>query len=557
MQPTDTATSRDTYDVVVVGAGFAGLYALRTVRALGLSVVVLEAGTGVGGTWFWNRYPGARCDVESVDYSFSFDEALEDDWVWTERYATQPELLRYAEHVAARFDLVRDIRFRTRLESAEYDERAMRWNLTTDAGGEISARFCVMASGCLSAAKVPALPGLADFEGEWLHPGAWPEQDGPGLRGKRVGVIGTGSTGVQIISTLAPEVEQLTVFQRTPHYTVPARNAALPAEALDAIKREYAVRRDRSRRSRRGFPLPPEATERSIFDFDPAEQRERLERMWARGGSVFTSTFGDLGVDRDANGIAADFVREKIRETVADPVTAERLCPTDYPLGGKRPCVGSDYYETYNRENVELVSLRETPIRRFVAGGVQVADREIPLDVVIFATGYDAITGSLDAIDIRGRGGATLKDHWATGAMAYLGLCSAGFPNMFFITGPGSPSVLTNMVLAIEQHIDLMRDVLVYASGLGAATVEADADAEILWGEHVATLAGKTLLVEADSWYLGANIPGKPRAFMPYPGGMAAFADECRSVEQAGFAGFAFEAYGLDRAVAADRGTTG
>lgn len=529
-------------DAVVVGAGFAGLYALHTLRGMGLDVRVFEAGTGVGGTWFWNRYPGARCDVESVDYSYSFSDDLQQEWTWSERYAAQPEILRYAEHVAERFDLRPHITFSTRVVSAVFDEAAARWTVTTDAGEVLSARFCVMATGCLSTTRIPDFPGFEDFRGEWLHPGAWPQDAEVALRGKRVGVIGTGSTGIQVITAVAPEAERLVVFQRTANYSMPAHNGPLPEEVVREVKAAYPERRREARRTRRGFPLPPTVTSESVFAYSAAERRERLERAWAYGGAIFTSTFGDIGVDRRANDVAADFVREQIRRIVDDPATAELLCPDDHPLGGKRPCVDTGYFETFNRDNVELVDVGSSPISSFTERGVVVGGREIELDVVVFATGYDAITGTLAQIDIRGRGDRTLLDAWAPGASAYLGICCAGFPNLFTITGPGSPSVLCNMIVSIEQHVELLAALVERAGVDGAGTVEAEPDAERAWAGHVAEIANGTLLMEGNSWYLGANVPGKPRMFMPYAGGMAQFDAECRDILDRDFAGFAFDA---------------
>lgn len=535
---TDASEGTAVCDAVVVGAGFAGLHVLHTLREKGLRVRVFEAGSGVGGTWFWNRYPGARCDVESVDYSYSFSDELQQEWTWSERYAAQDEILRYAEHVADRFGLRPQITFDTRVTAATWDELTARWTVTTDTGETVSARFCVMATGCLSTTRIPDFAGSERFRGETLHPGAWPQDGAVDLRGKRVGVIGTGSTGIQVASAVAPDAARLFVFQRTANYSMPAHNGPLSDEQVRAVKATYPERRRESRRTRRGFPLPEGVTTEPISAFTPDEQRERLERMWAHGGAIFTSTFGDLTVDPDANRIAADFVREKIREIVDDPRTAELLCPDDHPLGGKRPCVDTGYYETFNRDNVELVDVRRSPIGAFTEHGVRVADREIALDVVIFATGYDAITGTLARIDIRGRDGRTLREAWADGATAYLGITPAGFPNLFTITGPGSPSVLCNMIVSIEQHVELMT-ALIDRAGT-ASTVEADSDAERRWAEHVAEIAAGTLLNEGNSWYQGANVPGKPRVFMPYAGGMAQFESECREILDRDFDGFAF-----------------
>jgi cation diffusion facilitator CzcD-associated flavoprotein CzcO/acetyl esterase/lipase len=529
-------------DAVVVGAGLAGLYALYKLRGLGLRTVCFEAGSGVGGTWYWNRYPGARCDVESVDYSYSFSEELQQDWTWTERYASQPEILAYIEHVAERFDLLGPITFDTRVVAATFDEAAEEWEVTTDAGARVVAPICVMATGCLSTLRVPDYPGIDSFGGELIHPGAWPHEE-VRLDGRRVAVIGTGSTGIQLVSALAPEVDQLHVFQRTANYSMPAHNGPMPAAAMDRVKAEYPERRREARRTRRGFPVPPEASTESIFDYPPEEREQRLERMWANGGAIFTAAFGDLTTNAAANEIAAEFVRDRIREKVADPEVAARLCPEDHPLGGKRPCVDTGYYETFNRENVRLIDINETPIVEFDATGLRTTEGHVDLDAVIIATGYDAITGTLNAIDIRGRDGRLLREKWADGPTALLGLMSAGFPGLFLLTGPGSPSVLCNMTVSIEQHTDLMITLLERARQDGSYFVEAEDEAEQRWAEHVAEIAAPTVLVEANSWYLGANIPGKPRRFMPYAAGMVKFIEECDAVIGADFEGFRF---GLD-----------
>lgn len=527
-------------DAVVVGAGLAGLCAMHHLCRRGLTVRAFEQGSGVGGTWFWNRYPGARCDVESVDYSFGFDDALQQEWIWTERYAAQPEILRYTEHVADRFHLRELISFDTRVVSAEFDESDYRWLVRTDSGEALRARWCVMATGCLSTPQLPDIPGIETFAGEKIHPGRWPQDRVVELAGRRVGILGTGSTGIQLVSALAETVEQLTVFQRTANYSMPAHNHPLGAQELADIKADYPRRRIVARQTRRGFPLPPVVTTKSVFDFGPSEQRERLVRSWANGGAIFTSTFGDLGRDARANQIAADFVRERIREKVADPEVAELLCPHDHPLGGKRPCVDTGYYEVFNRNNVRLVDLKTEPIIAFTADGVTTAAGPVPLDVMIFATGYDAITGTLRAIDIVGREGQRLRDHWADRPSAYLGLCTSGFPNLFLLTGPGSPSVLCNMTVSIEQHVELMMRLLDEARQRAAVTVEAEPWAEEQWADHVNEIAASTLMLSAASWYRGSNIPGKPDAFMPYAGGMAAFIGECDEILAADCRGFQF-----------------
>ena len=531
----------DDLDAVVVGAGFAGLYALHRLRGLGLRVRVFEQGDGVGGTWYWNRYPGARCDIESLDYSYSFSEELEQEWEWSERYPTGPEILGYLNHVADRFELRRDIQLSTRVERAEYDEAAERWLLTTAGGARFSARYCVMASGCLTSVNRPEFEGLDDFEGEWHHTARWPH-DGVELAGKRIGVIGTGSTGIQLIPQLARQAGQLHVFQRTANFSMPAHNKPLDPEVQRSAKAGYRERRQLARESLSGVPRShPEAIpQRSALDVTPAEREQIFERGWAEGGigGVLLS-FNDINVNPEANAAAAEFVRSKIRQIVVDPETAERLCPTTHPIGTKRICVDINYYETYNRDNVTLVDVRTDPIERITPTGIKTRDGHYELDLIVFATGFDAITGALLEIDIRGRAGQTLRQKWSESPRTYLGLTLAGFPNMFLVTGPGSPSVLSNMVCSIEQHIDWIADCIGYLRERGLDTIEATAEAESGWVAHVAEVAGATLFPRANSWYLGANIPGKPRVFMPYLGGVGAYRSHCDEVAEKGYEGFA------------------
>jgi cyclohexanone monooxygenase len=532
-------TTTEVHDAVVVGAGFAGLHLLHSFRERGLRVMGVEAGEGVGGTWYWNRYPGARCDVESLDYSFGFHPDLEQEWSWSERYATGPEIHRYAEFVADRLDLRDLIRFRTRVEAAVFDDATGLWAVSLDDGTTAYARDCVMATGCLSTAKLPEIDGIETFAGEIHHPGRWPT-DEPDLRGKRIAVLGTGSSGIQLVSALAPVAGQLYVLQRTPNYSMPAQNRPLTEDELAEAKRTYPERRRIARRTKRGFPLPGTVTGRPASSFTRQEQRDRLEAAWQHGGAIFTSVFDDVTTDEESNLVVAEFVRGKIREIVNDPAVAERLTPRDHPLGGKRPCVDTGYYETFNRTNVELVDIRATPIERITTDSIVVGERELGIDVLIVATGYDAITGTLNAVDIRGRGGVRLKDDWRDGATAYLGLMPAGFPNLFVITGPGSPSVLSNMFVSIEQHVELLFRLLDERSRRGLPLIEAERGAQERWAERVAQIADSTLLVSANSWYLGANVPGKPRQFMPYAGGMDSFIRDCEDILDRGFDGFRF-----------------
>ncbi len=537
-RPTSGAEPSGEFDVVVVGAGFGGLYALHRLRGLGLSVRVYEAGGGVGGTWYWNRYPGARCDVESMAYSYSFSEELEQEWQWTDRYATQPEILHYIDHVADRFDLRRDIQLETRVLSVVYDdEGAGRWVVETDRGDRVLATFVVMAAGCLSAWQVPKFEGLDRFEGEWYHTGNWPHEP-VDLTGRRVGVIGTGSTGIQAIPVIAEQASELFVFQRTANFTVPARNQPLAPELEQQMKANYPEHRRRARES--PFALDVVPPDKSALAETPEERALRYETGWARGGPFgLLFAYTDLVTDEDANGTIAEFVRGKIRETVADHEVAELLSPRDHPFGTKRLCVDTDYYETFNRDNVTLVDVRRAPIEEITPKGLRAGGKEYELDVIVFATGFDAVTGALLNIDIRGRGGLTLRDKWEDGPRTYLGIQIAGFPNLFTVTGPGSPSVLTNMILAVEQHVDWIADCLVYLREHGLETIEATVEAEDAWVETVNELAEETLFPRANSWYVGANIPGKPRVFLAYVGGFGRYREACDDVVAGGYEGFA------------------
>ena len=523
-----------TVDVVVVGAGFAGLYALYRFRAQGLSVRVYEAGSDVGGTWYWNRYPGARCDVESVDYSYSFSDELQQEWDWTEKYASQPEILRYVRHVADRFDLRRDIRFDTRVLAAHLDEDTMRWTVESDRE-TVTARYCVFATGALSTAMTPNIPGLEQFGGETHHTGHWPHGDVE-LGGRRVGVIGTGSSGIQSIPIVAEQADHVVVFQRSANYSVPAGNTTIDAETRTRVKNTYAERRRLSRESGGGSPYNAYPTK--TMDTPPDERRAAFEARWELGGVLFSKTFPDQTIDPVANDEAKAFVEAKIREIVEDQEVAERLIPKDHPIGTKRICTDSDYYRTFNRDNVTLVDLRDAPIDCIDANGVVTTAGRYDLDVLIFATGFDAMTGSLDRIDIRGRGAVALKNRWADGPRSYLGLGVDGFPNMFIVTGPGSPSVLANMVLGAEQHIDWIADCLAYLDEHGCVAIEATPRAVDDWVAECNERAAATLFPIANSWYLGANIPGKPRVFMPFIGGFGVYGSVCAEVATAGYKGF-------------------
>ncbi|TQN40991.1 cyclohexanone monooxygenase [Blastococcus colisei] len=523
-------------DVVVVGAGFAGLAMLRELRdERGLSVQVLEAGDDVGGVWYWNRYPGARCDVDSTDYSYSFSSELDEEWNWSERYATQPEILRYVHHVADKFDLRSDISLGARVVEASWDEDSSHWHVSCENGLTGRGRYLVMATGCLSATKRPELDGLGDFRGQVLHTADWPAEP-VDLTDKRVGVIGTGSSGIQVIPTVAPVVDQLFVFQRTPTFSVPARHQVLTDADRAAIRAELPQRRELLRKSPTGLSVP--ITRQSALEVDDKERRAHYEEYWATAGFGFLLSYSDLLTNRESNDTAADFIRSKIAERVEDPELREKLTPRTYPYGAKRPCVDTGYYETFNRPNVTLVDIAESPLAKVTETSLHTSTAEYELDVIVFATGFDAMTGSLLRPEIRGRGGETLREHWQGGPLTYLGLATSGFPNMFIIAGPGSPSLLGNVMVSIEQHVDWVSDLLTRSLAEGTPTIEAQRDAEAEWVAHVNAAAAGTLYWEAASYYLGAEIPGKPRVFMPYAGGLRRYRRECDQVAQDGYAGF-------------------
>src|SRR5215470_6338597 len=536
----DTAGSASTQqvDVAVVGAGFAGLYLLHRLRKAGFSAVLLEEAGDVGGTWYWNRYPGARCDIQTIDYSYSFDPELENAWKWSEKYATQPEILRYLGFVADRYDLRRDIRFGTKVTSATWDEAAQRWQIATDNGAKVSCRHYIMATGCLSAPKPPEIDGVKEFKGEIYFTGRWPHE-GVNLTGKRVAVIGTGSSGIQAIPLLAEQAAQLTVFQRTPNFALPAHNGAPPAERLAALEGDRAAYREQARWSMVGVPWPQQTV--VSWQLSDAERRDRFETAWAAGDLVYilTQLWADQGVDVDGNRLVADLIREKIRGIVNDPETAAALTPNDHPFGAKRPCLDTNYYATYNRPNVTLVNLRQEPIKAITATGITTDRRSFDADVIIFATGFDAMTGAIMAVHpVSGRGGKSLSDVWAGGPQTYLGLTVAGFPNLFMITGPGSPSVLSNMAVSIEQHVDWVVERLAALRDAGFTTMEATEAAQAGWAKHMADCASLTLHRLANTWYTGANVPGKVQGVMPYTGGVGPYRTICDDVVSGGMLGF-------------------
>jgi cation diffusion facilitator CzcD-associated flavoprotein CzcO len=533
-RPAETGTI---YDAIVVGAGFAGMYMLHRLRGLGFSAKVFEAGGGVGGTWYWNRYPGARCDVESLQYSFSFSEELDQEWNWSEKYSPQPEILAYANHVADRFDLRRQIVFDTRVTAATFDEAANSWHIETDRGDKVTAKFCIMAVGCLSAPNRPAFEGAEDFRGPVYHTGEWPHE-GVDFTGLRVGVIGTGSSAIQSIPIIAQQASQLIVFQRTATWSVPAWNERLTPEYLKAAKADYPALRAKARARPTGFFFP--------FNTMPAleardDERDRqYEEAWKRGGLPFLGAYGDLLFEKAANDTIADFARKKIRGIVKDPATAELLCP-DNVFGCKRLCVDTNYFETYNLPHVKLVDVSKTPIERFTANGIEVNGIGYPLDAIVSATGFAAMTGSFDKMRITGRNGRTLAEKWQAGPRAYLGIASEGFPNLFMITGPGSPSVLASMIQAIEQHVDWLADCLGHMRDVGAASIEPTRQDEDAWVEHVNDVSTVSLRSTCSSWYVGTNIPGRPRVFMPYIGGFPVYVQKCNEVMSNGFSGFVLE----------------
>ena len=536
--PQNDAQAHPSYDAVIVGAGFAGLYMLYRLRQLGWHVRVFESGSGVGGTWYWNRYPGARCDVESVQYSYQFSDALQQEWEWTERYATQPEILRYANHVADRFDLRRDIQFDTRITSATFDEARAQWCLQTQHGERVTAPFCIMATGCLSSTNTPSFRGLDTFRGEVYHTGRWPHE-AVDFTGKRVGVIGTGSSAIQSIPVIAEQAQHLYVFQRTPHYTVPARNTPLDAEYKREIKRNYTALRSHAKQMFAGIDL--RLNDQPAVQASDEERQREYEARWTYGGVSFMGAFNDLLFNEASNATAAAFVRSKIHEIVRDPAIADALSPR-YVIGCKRLCVDTGYYDTFNRANVTLVDVSKAPIDAITPVGVKQGGREYAIDCLVLATGFDAMTGALFNIDIRGKAGQTLREKWLGGPRTYLGLMTAGFPNFFTITGPGSPSVLTNMLPSIEQHVEWITDCLKHLRSRDVDRIEPTLEAENEWVAHVNEVAGTNLRSSCSSWYVGANVPGKPRVFMPYIGGFPAYVQKCSEVVAAGYRGFILSA---------------
>lgn len=519
-----------TVDCVVVGAGFSGLYMVHRLRELGVSVQGIEAGYGVGGTWFWNRYPGARCDIPSLLYSYSFDRSLRDDWRWSEKYSPQPEILAYAQHVADRFDLKDSFLFETRVTGMTFDEASELWRVETDRGDSFTARWVVAATGCLSVPKTPDIPGADSFEGPAYLTGLWPHE-GVDFTGLRVAMIGTGSSAIQSTPLIADQAAQLTIFQRTPNFSLPARNRELSDNEIAEFMTTFPAYKALLDSGQPALPAPPE-------DWQPSadELKVSAEALWGGDGLLALIGFPNLTKDARINAIAADYIRDKIKEIVQDPATADALTPRDHPIGAKRPCVDTDYYAAFNRPNVALVDLRKTPIVEINATGVKTTEGQVDVDAIVFATGFDAMTGALLNMDIRGRGGVRLADAWAEGPRTLLGLQVAGFPNLFTVTGPGSPSVLSNMIVSLEQHVDWIARAIGHLRAANHTVMEPDAAAQDAWVAHVNEVAAGTLYPQANSWYMGANVPGKPRVFMPYVG--PNYKIRCDEIAANGYEGF-------------------
>lgn len=532
-----SSTAPAEFDAIIIGAGFSGMYQLHCLRdRLGLSVQVIEAADGVGGTWYWNRYPGARCDSESHSYCYAFSDDLVQNWEWSERYPGQAEIMRYLNYAADSLDLKRDIRFNTRVTGAKYNEATNRWHVTVEGGEVVVAKFLITGVGCLSTANIPDIPGLKNFKGDWYHTGEWPHE-GVDFTGKRVGQIGTGSTGIQAAPVIAAEAKHLTVFQRTANYSVPARNVKLTDEFKAYIRDHFDDIRQVMHTNTGGHCFS--IKDRKVFDVSDEERLAIYEASWEKGGLEFRACFEDLVKNKAGNDTVAAFLCNKIREVVNDPATADKLANIDHPYAAKRPPIDTNYFETYNRDNVSLVDIRSDPIEEITSEGIRTGTSEYPLDIIVFATGFDAMTGALLRLNIEGRDGVALSKAWEAGPRNYLGLQVAGFPNLFTITGPGSPSVLCNMPVAIEQHVEWITDCISHMRDNEIETIEATPKAADGWVEEVNRAADETLLPQVGhSWYLGANVPGKPRVFMPYAGGLAHYRQLCNDVASKGYEGF-------------------
>lgn len=526
------------YDVVVVGAGIGGIYAIYRMRQQGLSVLGLESASGVGGVWFHNRYPGARVDVESCEYCYHFSGELFREWHWTERYADQSELLRYFNHVVDRFDIRRHILFETPMSGARWCPEEGRYHVDTATGLRVTCRFLVMATGNLSASRKPDFIGLDDFRGEWAQTSHWPDRPVQ-TTGRRIAVIGTGSSGVQVIPVLAAQAEHLYVFQRSPNYSVPARNGPPDAARFHAIAADVSAKRAQLLATRAGISsgLPPLLP---YGEYSEEERRERLERQWAHGGQGMNRVFTDQGTDQAVNGVVAEFVRSKIREIVKNPEVAETLCPHDHPIGSRRLCVDTDYYATYNRDNVTLVDIAKHPIERITETGIRTAGGEYEVDLIVFALGFNAFRGALDQVDIRNEKGETPTQHWDRGPRTMLGLMTTGFPNFFFLTGPGSPSVLSNMVLMNEEHANWVADMIAHMDARGYDTVEPSAEAQATWGDQVKEAASKLLRLGVKNYMVHVNEDDGSRVFMPYIGGVDRYKEISDAIAAQGYPGFVF-----------------
>ncbi len=529
--------TRSQFDAIVVGAGIAGLYMLHRLREAGLSSLVLERGHGVGGTWYWNRYPGARCDVESLEYSYSFCEELQQEWNWSERYSGQPEILDYINHVAQRFDLLKDVKFGTSVLQATFDDTTSQWIVETDQGDRFTALFLIMATGCLSSTNTPEIEGRDSFKGNTYHTGNWPHHE-VDFGGQRVGIVGTGSSAIQAIPHIASGCESLTVFQRTPNFSVPARNGFISKSYESRVKANYSEFRARNRLMPAALGSTFIGNNQSALDASAEEQQLEFAKRWKIGGFGFLGAFNDLTINKESNDVAAEFARERIRETVEDPATAEVLCP-DSVIGCKRLCLDTNYFETYNLPHVDLINIRRNPVERVTRTGIQCQDSKYELDSIIFATGFDAMTGTLLRINVVGSSGLTLQEAWKAGPQTFLGLAVNGFPNMFLISGPGSPSVLTNMIVSIEQRVEWIEKCIGYVLENQHSAIQADEEAQDDWVQHVNLLASRTLYPSCNSWYLGANIPGKPRVFMPHVG-FPNYVAKCEEVRSLDYEGFTF-----------------
>lgn len=525
-------------DALIIGMGFGGMCMLHTAREGGLDVHAIEAGDDVGGTWYWNRYPGARCDVMSIDYSYSFLNEIQQEWTWTEKFAAQPEILAYARFVADKLDLRRDTTFNTRATSIAYDDARRLWVIATEQGEVYEATYCIMATGPLSIPKGIDIPGRETFGGEIYLSGRWPQHK-VNFAGKRVGIIGTGSTGIQAVPVVAEEAAHLTVFQRTPSFTIPMRNRALTPDYMAQVKAHYPRLRTIARSTHTGGVRP--VSTRPMFSVTREEAHKLLEDGWNEGGQAIFGLFSDLLYDQQTNDVVAEFVRAKIKAVVNDPHTAAVLTPHGYPIFSRRPCLDTNYYETFNRDNVALVDCINEPIEAIIPTGIRTSDREIPLDIIIGATGYDGLTGAMMAVDIKGRGGRSLREKWAGGAQSYLGLMMAGFPNLFIIAGANGPSALANFVILNEENATWIMRCITYLRDHGHSAIEPTEEAEDAYMTLLTEIAGRSLIPKAKSWYVGANIPGKANFFPIFAGGFSRYIEMCTKAADNNYAEFVID----------------